>query len=427
MRYDFRMSREDLGIATIQLTEFPRPQTLDEIVGQTHVLGPQKPLGRALRAGILSHLLIYGPPGSGKTTFAQTASLYLRMQFVSMNASIHSIKDIRTNMEDLFARFERAGEKTLFFLDEIHHLNKSQQDVLLPYLEKKGLIFIAATSEPPSAELNRALLSRCQLVEFKPLSVQEIEGQLARWLVQICEDFFKISEPLEELAAVGCLPFLSELAHGDLRRGLSLLRTLLNGRTRRDFPLKKEDLDGLGAVQSVARFENEDLLSSLIKSLRGSDPDSALLYCFSLLKNQVDPLLILRRLIILASEDIGNAEPRALSLAVSTLQGYQAVGLPEGEILISQLVCFLAYCPKSNASYTARSAVVRLLQAHTEIEVPEALKAQGSTRYKYPHTYPKSWVFQSYWPINLPQSKFYEPLDRGFEKRMREYLDWLKS
>lgn len=407
--------------------DFPLPQTIDEILGQESTLGPTRPLGRAIRSGLISHLILYGPPGSGKTSFAKVLRNHIGAEFLELNATSDSIKEIKNLLEDAILKFQKTGLKTLVFLDEIHHFNRNQQDVLLSFLEKSGILFIGATSEPPGAEINRALLSRCMYIKFNKISLPQIEDFLKDQLQKIYFKNFQVERVAADLAQAQVLSSISRVSNGDLRQAFILLRALLAGRSESDFPIPLTDLDHLFSSQGISRFENEDLLSAMIKSIRGSDPDSALVYGFAMLKNHVDVRLILRRLIVLASEDIGNADPRALPFAVSAMQGFDAVGLPEGEIIIAQLICFLSACPKSNSAYVARSVAKNILSNTPQPTPPSEITSLASDKYNNPHRSPKAWNSQKYWPLNINPIKIYQPSDRGMEKRVREYFEWLKS
>lgn len=410
------------------LAERLRPKNVSEVLGQDHVLSSGSAIGKLLKAGRLMNLIICGPPGTGKTSFAKALALTAKATFISMNAVDAGAKDLKQAGEEGKNRLLESSEKTLLFVDEIHRFNKSQQDILLPFIEKGYLYLVGATTEHPSYELNRALLSRCQVVYFKRLEEKHF--------IQL---FQKVSSSegvlLDQFVRPDQLQKLIQLADGDGRRFLNLLESIveLYRINPENFILHDEDIENLFGKKIIAydksADQHYDCISAFIKSIRGSDADAALYYMVRMLEGGEDPVFIARRLIILASEDIGNAEPRALPLAIAGLQAVEAIGLPECRINLAQVVTFLASCPKSNRSYMAVNKAESFLKETGSPELPEALKSsqKGSGQYLYPHDFDKAWVQQNYWPPQIQPQVFYEPSQRGQEKNISEFLKWLKA
>lgn len=410
------------------LAEKLRPTQLSEVIGQEHILSSSKPLGKILRSGHLVNLIVTGPPGTGKTSFAAALAQTARARFVSLNAIDIGVKELKQVAEEGRRYLLEQNEKTLLFLDEIHRLNKNQQDVLLPHLERGDLYLVGATTEHPSYELNRALLSRCQVIQFKRL-----EPQSLMLLIKKIETFEKLQWP--QLLTEASLQKLIQLANGDGRQFLNIFESILTlYKIQPDtFPMREEVLQELISTQVFAYDKSSDqhydCVSALIKSIRGSDADAALYYMARMIVGGEDPVFIARRLIILASEDVGNAEPRALPLAIAGLQAVEAIGLPEAAINLAQVVTFLASAPKSNRSYKAWNRAREFVATTGSPDLPFYLKssAKGNDQYKYPHDFEKAYVEQSYWPSSLEPQKFYEPSARGQEKLIQEYLKWLKQ
>lgn len=438
MVYDHSMDLFSASGAASQsspLSEILRPKNLDEIIGQDKTLGPKSKLGQMLRKGYLPSLIIWGPPGTGKTTFALALSQHFSAHFVNINAVDSGAKTLREIGEQGKDRRLQYQQKTILFVDEIHRFNKAQQDVLLPFVEKGDVVLVGATTENPSYELNRALLSRCRVVVFERLSAEDLSKIVTR-----AETHYK--KTLERILTKEAIDNLLEYSDGDARRLINSLEILYNFTKDEEEGalLDVNDMRELLQQNPLGYDKNSemhyDLISAFIKSVRGSDPDAAVYYLARMIDGGEDPIFIARRLIVLASEDIGNADPRAISVAVSGLQAVEAIGLPEGAISLAQVTTYLASCPKSNASYMALNKARELVEKTRTLPVPLHLRSAKTALakdlgygrdYKYPHNYPTGWVDQEYIPAEVEKSPLYEPTNRGFEKNIREYLSWMKG
>lgn len=417
------------------LAERLRPLNAGQLVGLPRNSGPWRAIWRALEGEALTtNLILWGPPGTGKTSLARVLATAVEAEFVMVNAISIGAKELKAIGEEAKARREYHGRDTVVFLDEIHRLNKSQQDVLLPYTERGQFVLIGATTENPSYELNAALLSRCQVVRFERLSAESLRRLLAR-ATEI--EKLDLGAVLEELAQT----LLVEASDGDARRLLNLFEIILgefrSAQTPRG-PLTADEtralLDRPVMGYDGTGEDHYDCISAFIKSVRGSDPDAAVYYLARMLESGEDPVFIARRLVILASEDIGNADPRGLTVATSGLQAVELVGMPEARITLAQVTTYLASAPKSNAAYLALMAAEEAFRKTGRLSVPLALrsaktklaKAMGyGEGYKYSHEGPRGCVEQEFLPEELRGAKFYEPKDLGFEKTIRQYLAWL--
>lgn len=419
----------------VPLSEILRPQNLDDIIGQSKTIGKDAKLGKMLRKGYLPSLIIWGPPGTGKTTFALALANQFSAHFVHLNAVDSGAKVLREVGEAGKDRRIQYQQKTILFVDEIHRFNKSQQDVLLPFVERGDVVLVGATTENPSYELNRALLSRSRVVVFEELNSEDL-----KIILQKAEQHY--SRSIAEILTEEAIGNLLEMSDGDARRLINSLEILYTfARDEEDFsPLSVNDMRELLQQNPIGYDKNSemhyDTISAFIKSIRGSDPDAAMYYLARMLEGGEDPIFIARRLIISASEDVGNADPRAISVAVSGLQAVEAIGLPEGAITLAQVTTYLASCPKSNASYMSLHKARALVESTKTLPIPLHLRSSKTALskslgygegYKYPHEYPSGWVEQSYLPTELQGSSLYEPLNRGFEKNIREYLEWMKG
>ncbi|MDP2570866.1 replication-associated recombination protein A [Vibrio penaeicida] len=415
-----------------------RPETVEQYIGQQHILGEGKPLRRALEAGHLHSMILWGPPGTGKTTLAEVAANYANAEVERVSAVTSGVKDIRIAIEK--ARDNKvAGRKTILFVDEVHRFNKSQQDAFLPHIEDGTVTFIGATTENPSFELNNALLSRARVYKLSSLKEEDILDVLNQALSDEDRGLGKEAAEFEE----GVLDRLSELVNGDARMSLNYLELLFDMATETD-DKKQITLALLAEVagEKVARFDNKgdiwyDLISALHKSIRGSDPDAALYWAARMISAGCDPLYVARRLLAIASEDIGNADPRAMQVALSAWDCFSRVGPAEGERAIAQAVVYLACAPKSNAVYNAWKQALRDAQNHPEYEVPPHLRNAPTSlmkdlgygeEYRYAHNEPGAYAAgEQYFPPEMAETRYYFPTNRGLETKIGEKLDYLSS
>lgn len=430
------MTQNETTVGAQPLAESLRPQSLEDFVGHTRWVSENSSLIKNLRkSSFLPNLILWGPPGSGKTTLAFILSKEMKSHFISLNAVDTGAKELRQVGVASHDRRIQFQQKTLVFIDEIHRLNRSQQDVLLPFMEKGDLTLIGATTENPSYALTGALLSRSQVLRFEPLTEEDLQMILANALKK---SDINSSAIFQQATAASLVAWAS----GDARRLLSALEILIRQWRidEKDFPLSAESLYELLKSNPLpydrAGEAHYDTISAFIKSLRGSDPDAGLYYLARMLEAGEDPVFIARRLVILASEDVGNADPRALSLAVAGLQAVELVGLPEAAINLAQVVTYLASAPKSNRSYIGLHKAQDLVRETGALPIPLSLRSSKTKLskslgygkdYKYSHDFEKAYVEQQFLPEEIKDSSFYEPSEIGFEKNIREYMNWRKK
>lgn len=417
------------------LADFLRPQSLQDYFGQQHLLDEGLPLRQELENGQSHSMILWGPPGTGKTTLAHIISNLCDSHFIAISAVLGGVKDIRDAVEQA-KKNQQLGASTILFVDEVHRFNKSQQDAFLPHIESGLFTFIGATTENPSFELNNALLSRCSVYVLKPLdddALQQVIERANRVLQQ------QNTAPLN--LADDALNYLKNQADGDARRLLNTFQIALAQRKQDDQLFNEEQLKKLSQHQYRSLGKKGDVfyeqISALHKSVRGSDPDAALYWFCRMLEGGCDPLYISRRLIRMASEDIGNADPRALQLAINSDQSYRTLGSPEGELALAQCVLYLASCSKSNAAYMAYKQAMNLVKNSRAFEVPyhlrnaptSLLKDMGMGKdYRYAHDEQDGFAAgENYFPEELKGSRFYHPVDRGLESKIKQKLDYLKS
>ena len=416
------------------LSDRMRPTALEEFVGQEHLLAPGKPLRDAIERDHLFSLVFWGPPGCGKTALAHIMAHTTRSHFVSFSAVLSGVKEIREVLHQAAMEWSQHQRRTILFVDEIHRFNKAQQDAFLPHVESGRLILVGATTENPSFEVNAALLSRLRVLVLYPLSEMEIESIIAKAITDVDRGLGRYDLVVEPDA----LQFLSSACQGDARQALNALElscfmvmgqgvvpcTITRNHVEEAFQKKALLYDKSGE-------EHYNLISAFIKSLRGSDPDAALYWMVRMLEGGEDPLFIARRMVIFASEDIGNADPVALQTAVAVKEAVDFVGMPEAILTLSHGVTYLATAPKSNASYKACEEARRAVSEHGALPVPmhlrnaptRLMKDLGYSKgYRYPHDAPEGFVEEQYLPEGLEGSVFYRPTNRGGERIILERL-----
>ncbi len=454
--FGFAHDQSDLPLGS-PLSELLRPKNLEEMLGQPKILGENTPWRKLIASGQIPSLILWGPPGSGKTTFALLVTKYLEAEVINQNAIEMGAKALRELGEAARRRRLEYQRKTVLFIDEIHRLNKAQQDVLLPFVERGDLLLIGATTENPSYELNSALLSRCRILVFERLSHSDLSALFGR----ACAS--KKLSP-ETVVTADALVSLCEMADGDGRRLITMSDVILNVKAASQDTDQQSEVSGdqltstiidpsviswpltpelLPQILDVPHLrydktadEHYDTVSAFIKCVRGSDPDAAIYYLARMIKGGEDPVFIARRLVILASEDIGNADPRALTLAISGLQAVELVGWPEARICLAQVTTYLASAPKSNRSYVAINDALEYVEKTGSLPIPLSLRSAKTSAmknlgygkgYKYSHDSEKGFKAQQFLPDDAKEQKFYEPTDHGFEKNIRQYLEWLRK
>ena len=415
-----------------------RPTKLEEVVGQQHIIGKDKLLYRAIKADKLQSVIFYGPPGTGKTTLAKVIAKTTSAEFMQINATSAGKKDMEAVIEKAKQLQGMYGKRTILFIDEIHRFNKGQQDYLLPFVEDGTVTLIGATTENPYFEVNGALISRSIIFELKPLDKEDIKTLLHRAL----EDMEKGMGAYHAVADEDALEFLADVSNGDARSALNAIELGILTTERSADGLIHITLDVASECiqKRVIKYDKNgdshyDNISAFIKSMRGSDPDAAVYYLAKMLYAGEDVTFIARRIMICASEDVGNADPNALTVAVSAAQAVERLGMPEARIVLAQAVTYVATAPKSNASYIAIADAMASVK-RTKTTVPSHLQDahyKGSKNlghgigYKYAHDYPNHYVEQQYLPDEIKNARFYEPGDLGYEKQIKEHLQKLRE
>ena len=414
-----------------------RPTTLDEVGGQQHIIGKDKLLYRAIKADKLGSLIFYGPPGTGKTTLAKVIANTTSADFKQINATIAGKKDMEEVVQQAKNNMGMYGKKTILFVDEIHRFNKGQQDYLLPFVEDGTLILIGATTENPYFEVNGALISRSSVFELKSLDKEDIKILLKRAVYDVEKGMGSYGAEITEEA----LEFLADISGGDARNALNAIELGVltterseDGKIHITIDVAQECIQKRVVRYDKTGDNHYDTISAFIKSLRGSDPDAAVYYLAKMLYAGEDIKFIARRMMISASEDVGNADPNALTVAVAASQAVERIGMPEARIILAQAATYIASAPKSNAAYLSIDAAlesVRTQKTTVPVHLQDAhykgaAKLGHGTGYKYAHDYPEHYVKQQYLPDEIKDAKFYEPTEMGFEKQIKERLENLK-
>ncbi|MFR4440608.1 MAG: AAA family ATPase [Hungatella sp.] len=416
-----------------------RPVSLDEVVGQKHIVGKDKLLYRAIQADQLGSIIFYGPPGTGKTTLAKVIAHTTSANFQQINATVAGKKDMEEVVKEAKDALGMYGKKTILFVDEIHRFNKSQQDYLLPFVEDGTLILIGATTENPYFEVNGALISRSQIFELKPLEKEDIKELLSRAVCDQERGMGSYQAVVEEDA----LEFLADVANGDARAALNAMELGIlttergsDGKIHINLSVAEECIQ-----KRVVRYDKDgdnhyDTISAFIKSMRGSDPDAAVYYLARMLYAGEDIKFIARRIMICAAEDVGNADPQALTVAVSAAQAVERIGMPEAQIILSQAVLYVAAAPKSNSAVMAISEAMEAVKTGKTMPVPVHLqdkhykgaeKLGHGAGYRYPHDYPNHYTKQQYLPDGMEGRCFYHPSDQGYEKTITQHLKHIRE
>lgn len=416
-----------------------RPTTLEEVVGQSHIIGKDKLLYRAIKADKISSIIFYGPPGTGKTTLAKVIANTTSAEFTQINATIAGKKDMEEVVHKAKDTLAMYGKRTILFIDEIHRFNKSQQDYLLPFVEDGTIILIGATTENPYFEVNGALISRSIIFELKPLEREDIKTLLKRAVYDKEKGMGSFDAEIDEDA----LEFLADLSGGDARHALNAIELGVmttdrseDGKIHITVEVAQECIQKRRVLYDKNGDNHYDTISAFIKSMRGSDPDAAVYYLAKMLYAGEEVAFIARRIMICASEDVGNADPNALTVAVSAAQAVERIGMPEAQIILSQAVTYVACAPKSNSACNAIFAANEEVRRSGNLPIPTHLQDahyKGSAKlghgigYKYAHDYPNHYVEQQYLPYELTGKKFYEPTENGYEAAIRAHMNRIKE
>lgn len=434
----FDYMRENTKEKESPLASRLRPTTLEEVVGQQHIIGKDKLLYRAIKADKLSSIIFYGPSGTGKTTLAKVIANTTSAEFMQMNATVAGKKDMESVIEQAKNNLGMYGKRTILFIDEIHRFNKGQQDYLLPFVEDGTIILIGATTENPYFEVNGALISRSSVFELKPLDKEDIKILLKRAVCDTEKGMGTYHGEIDENA----LEFLSDISGGDARNALNAIELGIlttprseDGKIHITLEVAEQCIQKRVVRYDKTGDNHYDTISAFIKSMRGSDPNAAVYYLAKMLYAGEDIKFIARRIMICASEDVGNADPNALTIAVSAAQAVERIGMPEARIILAQAVTYVATAPKSNASYMAINSAMENVKSQ-KTTVPSHLQDshyKGAKNlghgigYKYAHDYPEHYVKQQYLPDEIKDVIFYEPTENGYEKEIKEYLDRIKA
>ena len=421
--------KEANRLAAEPLASRMRPQTLDEFAGQSHFLGPGQLLRRMLEADRITSVIFYGPPGTGKTTLAELIAQHTRAHFDRGNAAAVGVKDVRHVLDNARRRLETDGRRTIFFLDEIHRFNKAQQDVLLGDVERGVITLIGATTENPFFTVNNALVSRSQVFQFEPLAEAEVLGVLGRAIEDTDRGYGELDLTVDDEA----MQHWAMACDGDARRALTALEIAVlselgdePGRALRiDLPTAEASIQQKSMNYDRNGDEHYDAISAFIKSVRGSDPDAAVYWLARMLVAGEDPMFIARRIAILASEDIGNADPRGIAVANAAYDITHRIGLPECRIPLAQATIYLATAPKSNASYAAINAAMADVKQQRTVPVPKKLRSAHNRKdhtYAYAHASETGFVDQDYLGVD---KTYYQPTNRGYEQRIGQFLEWI--
>lgn len=416
-----------------------RPTSLDEVVGQQHIIGKDKLLYRAIKADKLSSLIFYGPPGTGKTTLAKVIAHTTSAEFTQINATVAGKKDMEEVVKTAKDTMGMYGKKTILFIDEIHRFNKGQQDYLLPFVEDGTLILIGATTENPYFEVNGALLSRSIIFELKPLSIPEVKTLLSRAVYDREKGMGAYDAVIEEDA----LDFLADVAGGDARHALNAIELGImtterstDGRIHITLDVAQECIQKRAVRYDKSGDNHYDTISAFIKSMRGSDPDGAVYYLARMLYAGESVTFIARRIMICAAEDVGMADPAALTVAVNASLAVERVGMPEAQIILSEAAMYVACAPKSNACVMAIGEAMGEVEQTGDLPIPihlkdahykGAAKLGHGTGYKYAHDYPNHYVSQQYLPYELSGKEFYHPSGNGYEVKIKEHMSRIKQ
>lgn len=416
-----------------------RPRTLEEVVGQQHIIGKDKLLYRAIKADKLSSIIFYGPPGTGKTTLAKVIANTTSARFTQINATVAGKKDMEEVVQKAKDDQGMFGKKTILFIDEIHRFNKGQQDYLLPFVEDGTIILVGATTENPYFEVNSALLSRSIIFELKPLSVEDVKELIRRAVYDMDRGMGAYDAVIEEDA----LDFLADIAGGDARHALNAIELGIlttprsgDGRIHITVEVAQECIQKRVIKYDKTGDNHYDTISAFIKSMRGSDPDAAVYYLARMLYAGEDIKFIARRIMICASEDVGNADPQALQVAVSASLAAERIGMPEAQIILSQAASYVACAPKSNAACNAVFEAAAVVEQTGNLPIPAhlqdahykgAAKLGHGINYKYAHDYPNHYVEQQYLPYELTGKEFYRPTGNGYEVKIKEHLKRIRE